>query len=237
MELYAICYGKHFKYGTTGTVYRDAGNENVPIEKFSFFYYLMEYEGKYFLVDTGFRDEALAVDMGVVLLPVAEEIGRVFGGMPSIDTIFLTHSHWDHINNLDLYKPAQIIMSEASYRLAMEEGTEQIKRSLAQGNITLVEKEQLVANKFLFRVIGGHTSDSSVIFFEEAGEKYVITGDECYLRDNVYKNIPIGICDDSRKNEAFVRFCHERKYTPLPFHDGEILEEYKRVSEHVVRIF
>lgn len=30
--------------------------------------------------------------------------------------IFLTHSHWDHINNIDLYPNAGLIMSKLTYK-------------------------------------------------------------------------------------------------------------------------
>lgn len=237
MKLYAIRYAKEFIYGTRGVVFRDAENGNEMVENFSFFYYLMELEGRTHLVDTGFRDDSLAAKMGVTLLSVEEELEQVFGRELSIDTIMITHSHWDHINNLDLYKPQKIIMAEEAYRMAMEEGTEEVKRSLSIAELTLIKKELLIADRFLFRVIGGHTPDSSVIFFEEMGEKYVITGDECYLQNNVYKNIPIGISADPEKNEKFIRFCHEGNYIPLPYHDGGILEKYEKVSENIVRIF
>lgn len=187
-------------------------------------------------MDTGFRDTSLAADMGVSLLPIEKEVEAVLGDISEIDTIFLTHSHWDHISNLDLYNSKQIVMAKNAYTIAMESGTEEVKSSLTKGTIILVEKELLVADKFLFRVIGGHTADSSVLFFEEKGKKYVITGDECYLQDNVFQNIPIGICDNPQKNEEFVRFCHEERYVPLPFHDGNVLEKFKRISENIVTI-
>lgn len=237
MKLYAVRYGKNFIYGTQGTIFRGVSDGNEPVKDFPFFYYLFEMDGKYTLVDTGFRDAALAAEMKVDLIPVKEELEKVFGGKLPVDTIFITHSHWDHINNLDLYTPERIIMAKAAYQSAMDEGTEAVKRILSERKITLVEEELLVDDQFLFRVIGGHTLDSSVLFFRENGKKYVITGDECYVQDNIYKNVPIGISFDPEKNEEFVRSCHEEKYIPLPFHDGGLLEKFERVSENIVRIF
>ncbi len=236
MKVFAIRYGKNFKYGTAATVFQNDVRENEMVSNFSFFYYVIEFSGRYFLVDTGFHDTSLAADMGVDLIPIAKEVEMLFGDLCEIDTIFLTHSHWDHINNLPLYKPKNIVMAKNAYTIAMESGTKEVKSSLANGEIILVDKEYFVSDKFLFRVIGGHTPDSSVIFFEEGGVKYVITGDECYVQDNVFQNIPIGICDNPAKNEEFVRFCHEEGYVPLPFHDGGILKRYDRVSENIVRI-
>lgn len=236
MKLYAVRYGKQFKYGTRGTVFRGDGHPDEPIEEFSFFYYLAEYNGTYVLFDTGFRDKALAADMGVILLPAEKEIEQVFGRMPDISTIILTHSHWDHADNLDLYPEAEVIMAAKTKEILLESGTKPVKQRLSGPGITTVEAGCVVLEKFRFRVTGGHTPDSSVVFFEESGTEYVITGDECYLCDNLTKNIPIGISADAARNEEFIRRAHEKGLVPLPFHDVSVLTKYPRLSENIAEI-
>lgn len=236
MKLYAIRYGEQFKYGTKGTVFRKAENPGEVISDFPFLYYLVEYDGAYFLIDTGFREKELAASVGVTLLPVEKELDGVFGGMPEISEIILTHSHWDHVNNLDLYPGVPVTMTEKTYDLIMREGSEAVKKSLENRGLNLVEKESVIRDKFILRLIGGHTPDSSVICFEEAGQNYVITGDECYHCDNIYKNMPIGICFDEEKNAEFIADAHEKGLIPLPFHDATILRKYHRLSENIVEI-
>lgn len=236
MQLYAIRYGEQFKYGTKGTVYKNAEQPGEVISDFPFLYYLAELEGKWILIDTGFREEALAISVGVTLLPIESELAEVFGGMPIISQIILTHSHWDHVNNLDLYPGVPVTMSKATYDLILREGAEHVKESLEGRQLHLMEQEVVIADKFTLQLMGGHTPDSCVVYFEEAGKKYVITGDECYTCDNVYQNIPIGISHDGDKNEAFIADTRERGLIPLPFHDAEILKKYPRVSENIVRI-
>lgn len=235
MKIYAIRYAEHFKYATKGSVFRNTPDAAERIEDFAFFYYLAEVDDKYYLVDTGFRDEELAEKMGVHIFPMGE-VEQVFGKMPQIDTVIITHSHWDHINNLDLYPEASVVMAKKAYEIARETGTDAVKERLMGGNLTLVEDECWIADKFLFQLIGGHTPDSSVVFFEEAGKKYVITGDECYQRENVIRNIPIGLTSDAEKNEKFIASIHEQDIIPLPFHDASILEKYTRLSENIVQI-
>lgn len=236
MKLYAICYGEHFKYGTMDTVFRFTKEKGKRIEDFSFFYYLAQVNGKNILIDTGFRDVRLAEEMGVTLFPVEQELADVFHELPEISTVVITHSHWDHINNIDCYPEATIILARAAYDIAMESGTTAVKKRLQMENVQVVEKECLIEDKFHFAVIGGHTPDSSAILFEEKETHYVITGDECYQCANVEKNIPIGICHDIVKNAEFVERCYRENWTPLPFHDSAILHKYKRLSEHISRV-
>lgn len=235
MKLYAIRYAQDFKYGKIGHFFRNAPDAEKHIEHFPFFYYLAEVVGKNYLIDTGFRDEETAEKMGVRFLPAGEP-ELVLGRVPKIDTVIITHSHWDHINNLDLYPEASVIMTQKTRETVAKNGTDGVKKRLRGGNITLVDDELLIDGKFLMRLIGGHTPDSSVVFFEEAGERYVFTGDECYQCENVLRNIPIGLTSDAEKNERFVASIHEQGITPLPCHDDAILEKYRRLSENVVQI-
>lgn len=239
MKLYGIRFAKGFKYGTQEAVFRTQKGNSEIIPEFPFFYYMAEHDGKYLLFDTGFRDGQLAADMGVILLKIEGEIERVFDSFPEIDTIFLTHSHWDHMNNIDLYPNATLIMSKQTYEVAMSEGIEPVKARLqkTRSNIFLVDEEECYYHCFHFAVIGGHTPDSSVIRFQIGKENYCITGDECYLCDNIEHNIPIGISFCGEKNEMFIQNAHSKGWIPLPFHDAVILEKYDRLTENIVRIF
>jgi glyoxylase-like metal-dependent hydrolase (beta-lactamase superfamily II) len=238
MKLYGIRYAKGFRYGTMETVLRTQKGNHELIADFSFFYYLAETEGKHFLIDTGFRDRRVAAEMGVSLLPIEKEIMQVFGSFPEIDAIFLTHSHWDHINNIDLYPNARLIMSRLTYENAVSEGTSEVIDRLLEtkARISLVEERECFYDRFHFEVIGGHTLDSSVLYFQMGNDTYCITGDECYFCDNMDKDIPIGISVCGEKNERFIRKAHERGWIPLPFHDAGILKRYDRLTENIVRM-
>lgn len=238
MKLYGIRYAKGFRYGTMETIFRTQKGNRELLTDFSFFYYLAEADGKHFLIDTGFRDGRLAAEMGVSLLSTDEEIRWVFGAFPEIDAIFLTHSHWDHINNIDLYPDARLIMSKLAYESAVSEGTAEVKDRLLEtkARISLVEERECFYDRFHFEVIGGHTPDSSVLYFQAGKDTYCITGDECYFCDNMDKNIPIGIGVCGKKNERFIRMAYEKGWIPLPFHDTGILGRYDRITENIVRI-
>lgn len=237
LELYAIRFAKHFKYGTRNTVFLKCDRPNECVEEFEFFYYMAVRNGKYIMFDVGFREKEFAESMDITILPVEEEIQRIWGNDLKIDTVVLTHSHWDHVNNLDLYPNANIIVSEEGYNAIFEEcKLPSVLQILTKGNVTQVRNQRRIDDYFLFEVIGGHSRGSSVIRFTEKGCEYVLTGDECYSCDNILHNIPIGIYADTKKNQQFIQQAHNERWIPLPCHDGRIMEQYERITENIVRI-
>ncbi len=237
IKLYAIRYGIGFKYGTEGTVLQGRQKPEKMIEDFPFCYYLAKVNNHIILFDTGFREQKLAKTMGVQLLPIEKEIKEVLGENLCVDTIVLTHSHWDHIQNIDLYPQARLIMTRATYEQALEEGTESIKDYLIKHKmIYLVDEEEIIYNVFQLKLVGGHTKDSSIIRFDYQGQKYCITGDECYIQRNMLENIPVGISVAPEKNKKIISTGHREGWIPLPFHDAKIFKRYKHCSENIIQI-
>lgn len=234
MELYAVKYGENYKYGNYQTVYRNhKSTELVP--GFIFLIYIVKYKNKILLFDTGFRSPESAEFYGVDLIDVEREMDTILDGK-KIDTIFITHAHFDHIDNLDLYPETDIIISKSEHESALNKCSEKVKHILKSDYVHIVQEEYDYDHKFLFKVIGGHTEGSSVIYFEHEGKEYVIAGDECYSIDNVTENIPNGMVSNGEKNEAFIADAHNRALITLPYHDDKVFLGYEKVTEHIVRI-
>lgn len=234
MELYAVKYGENFKYANYKTIFHDNKSDDI-VPGFVFLYYIAKYQDKTLLFDTGFRGEETAEYYGVNLINVDEEIKAIICDN-KVDVIFITHSHFDHTDNLDLYPNAEIIISQAEYDTAVNNYDGSIKKILTSDKLKVVQEEYLYENKFLYKIIGGHTKGSSVIYFEEDDQHYVIAGDECYLIENIDKNIPNGNTYDHKKNADFIADTNTKKLITLPCHDRKILQDYRMISTNVVRI-
>lgn len=235
MELYAIKYGQNFTYATEETIYRGM-RDSKKVPEFIFLYYLAKYNDRIILFDTGFRDKIFAANMGITLIDIENEVKNILDSRGCVDIVFITHSHFDHIDNLDLYDKSAVIISKLEYDIAINQSPDPVKRRLKTNNVITTRDEYIYDNKFRFKVIGGHTAGSSVIYFEEEGKQYVITGDECYSCDNILKNIPIGFYADSQKNENFITDAYTSGLIPLPYHDAKIITNYQHISENIVRI-
>ncbi|QMV40023.1 MBL fold metallo-hydrolase [Cohnella cholangitidis] len=231
MQLYAIKFGESSFYSKY--VFRDdTSDETMQI---SWSYYLARFNNKTILFDVGFRDPLIAHEWGITLMNVEHEINSLIKDNP-VDTIFITHSHFDHIDNIDLYPDSRIIIAHDDYLHALNNGNPAVKERLLRENVITVKDEFLFDDKFKFKVIGGHTVGSSVIYFEQDGHNFVITGDECYDRDNMNDNRPIGVYASTEKNTAFLEEANRNQYIPLPYHDNSVFQSYKQVSTHIVQI-
>lgn len=224
MKLYGVRYGKDFKY---------VGPD------FPFLYYLVEIEGHFFMFDTTFSSQELAEAMGVNLFLIDRELKEVFGQIPNIDSIIITHSHWDHINDIWKYPDAKIYISRVGYELAMKDGDSQVKERLIAGKsqLILIEDEACIEERFHYWLIGGHSMDSAVVWFEEGGNTYCITGDECFSIANLQQNQGSSNCVDEMKNKEFTQRAYEQGWIPLPAHDKEIMRMYARKTENIIQIF
>lgn len=231
MQLYAIKFGESPLYSKC--IYRDINTDEKM--QISWSYYLAKFNNKTILFDVGFRDQIIAEEWGITLLNIDNEINSL-ANLSNVDVVFITHSHFDHIDNIDLFGNSLIIISYDEYMHVINNGKQAIRERLLRENVITVKDEFLFDNKFKFKVIGGHTIGSSVIYFEENEKNYVITGDECYNRNNLLENRPIGIYSKTEKNESFISDALQKGYIPLPYHDLNLFNKYKKVSSNIVQI-
>lgn len=233
MELYAVKFGEssfRLRY-----VYRDMNNSE-EIVKIAWSYYIAKHNDKTIFIDTGFRDENVANQWGITFTGVENELGYIIDNLSSVDTVLITHSHFDHIENLDLFDKPEIIISKIDYENALKECSQSIKEKLLQCHVVIVENDYIWGDLFRFKVIGGHSDGSSAVYFDSNNNNYVITGDECYWCDNMISKRPIGIYSNTENNERFINKAHQNGLIPLPFHDLKIFEQHSAISKNIVRI-
>ena len=95
--------------------------------------------------------------------------------MKDVDTVILTHSHSDHIENLDLFPNAKVYLHAGGEEVPFKHET------VTEG-IEIAEGVRLVHTP-------GHTPDSMSVFVK-ADRNYAVAGDAVPLEDNIRKKVP-----------------------------------------------
>ena len=129
-----------------------------------------------------------------------------------ITDVILTHSHHDHIECVKYYKNAVIHVEAGEY----DKGKVYIPDGF---NVNVFSDEYVVANGVKALKIGGHSNGSCVVEISDGDKTYVITGDECYLRECITYKIPTGSSVNPDASKKFIDKYSDSKYEVLFCHD------------------
>ena len=81
------------------------------------------------------------------------------------------------------------------------------------------DEEMLICDGIKAVKIGGHSKGSSIVEITDSGKKYIIAGDECYMRDCLAKQIPTGVSYNPEKSRAFIKKYGAGEYTVFLCHE------------------
>ena len=200
------------KYGETvleeGDIFK-GGRMDVYLP-ISFTIYLIQTEDKNILVDAG-CDDGAGFKMSIFKSPV--DVLSDYGLAPEdITDVIITHSHYDHTQAIKYYKNATVHIQKDEYEKAK-------KRIPKDFHVHLINDEFALEENIVIKKIGGHSTGSCIVL----ADNYVFCGDECYYEKNLTDKISTGISCNEAASEAFIKEYSESKYTPLLFHDPEII--------------
>ena len=175
-----------------------------------FMIYLIKTEKQLILVDAG-CETMPGFDMRDFIGPV-KALEKIDIKPEDITDVIITHAHHDHIECVSRFKNAVIYIQHDEY----ESG----KGYLAEGmNIKLFDDEIQVSDSVKAVKIGGHSKGSCIVEVTDDKKTYIISGDECYLRECLDKKIPTGTSYCPEKSRKFIEKYSSGEYTVLLCHD------------------
>ena len=167
------------------------------------------------------ENRLILVDAGCVTMPgfeMEDFIGTIqalrnIGISPDeITDVIITHSHHDHIECVACFINAVIYIQKEEYEAS--------KGYLAENQTVRTFDDAIQICKGIKAVkIGGHTKGSSIVEIAGQDAKYIIAGDECYIRQCVEKQIPTGASYNPENSRMFVEKYCNGEYTVLLCHD------------------
>ena len=221
-------------------------------------YYMM-----YWLIKT--KDRNILVDVGsgtdfakrYQKYQSPDEMLAKVGLKPAdIDTIILTHPHFDHLDGMDFFKTQKVLIQRAAYRYAVEESPEfnYFRHSMyprKKDTYTLVDLmwdnrlKILDGDKELFpgiKVIrvDGHYPGLQMVVVKTEGKPVVIAGDAVHVYDNIDKDRPMGLFQgEVRDVVKAYETIREFDGIVLSGHDNKVGERFKdkTIDQAVFKIY
>ncbi len=140
-------------------------------------------------------DRLIVVDPSTEYMrPAIKTSFKQIGVFPKdVDTVILTHSHHDHVGNLNLFPKAKVLIHSGGEPIARAEEFDGEELEVCKG-VRIVHTP-------------GHCPEECSVFVE-ADRRYAIAGDTVPLEDNYRQMVPPARnCDRERAFESLKRVC------------------------------
>ncbi len=119
------------------------------------------------------------------LRPAVKTSFKQIGVFPKdVDMVVLTHTHSDHVENLDLYPKAKVYVHKGG-------------KTDIPGAVVIDEDEYRLTEGVTLVHTPGHCTEEMSVFVD-ADRHYVVAGDAVPLEDNFRKNVPPAVNTDAR---------------------------------------
>ena len=185
------------------------GDENKSRE-IVFKVYLIKTDEKLILVDAGC--ETMPGFVMRDFIGTVQALENINITPNEITDVVITHSHHDHIECVKYFKNAVIHIQRDEYESGKGYISDDFKVNIFENEFSVFENVKIVK-------IGGHSKGSCIVEIASDGETYIISGDECYLRECLLKKIPTGSSFNQKASREFVEKYSDSRYTVLLCHE------------------
>ena len=187
--------------------------ENGAEDKFRpiiFRIYLLKTENRLILADAGC--ETMPGFVMTDFIGTVKALENIGVKADEITDLMITHAHHDHIECAKYFKNAVIYIQKDEYEAGKGYLSENLK-------IHTFDEEMQICDGIKAVKIGGHSKGSSIVEITDSDKKYIIAGDECYMRDCLTKQIPTGSSCNPEKSRSFIKKYGVEEYTVFLCHD------------------
>ena len=242
-EVYAIKYAHHARRASEnfiGGVQQDEHDGPMPLD---YFVWLLRGAGREIVVDTGFS-AAMAAKRQREHLRCPTEGLRLLGcDARSVRDVVITHLHYDHVGNFDLFPAATLHlqdlemnyatgrhMGQPVFRGAYEvEDVVGMVRSVYAGRVCFHSGDANLAPGVSLHLIGGHTMGMQAVRVATRRGWVVLASDASHFYANMEQVRPFPIVFSVADMVEGYRRLRELAESPghiVPGHDPLVLERY-----------
>jgi glyoxylase-like metal-dependent hydrolase (beta-lactamase superfamily II) len=243
-EVYAVRYARHDRPARDNFLDSDPHEGRMPLD---YFVWAIVGAGKTYVVDTGFGDvEAKARGRELLRSPGAGL--RSIGVEPSsVADVIVTHMHYDHAGNLDLFPNANFHIQDRELRYCTGRhmthphlrgsfapaDVEGMVRRLYAGRVTFHDGDVELAPGLSLHFIGGHTMGLQSVRVLTARGHVVLASDAAhlYMHLDERRAFPVvyNVADMLAGHDTLRRLASSERHI-VPGHDPLVMRRYPAAS-------
>lgn len=208
-EVLALRYARHERTAQSNFMMPVAdAHDGMPMDYFVWL--LRGPKGRLVLVDTGFSEDTAAKRGRTILRPVGDCLRDVGVDPAAIQDVVVTHLHYDHAGNLDLFPNARLHIqdNEVSFATGRHmcshclrhpfevEDVVRLVRAVYAERVVFHDGEGEVAPGVTLHGVGGHSGGLQMVRIVTARGPLVIAGDASHYYANMARENPFPIVFD-----------------------------------------
>jgi glyoxylase-like metal-dependent hydrolase (beta-lactamase superfamily II) len=245
-ELYALRFASQARTEKT-SLFGSRDLTDRP-QQFDFYVWLLRSGSREIVIDTGFKGlgELSRARHGV--RTVSDALEQLGTRPESVKDVILTHLHFDHTGNLDLFPNARFHLQqkEMAYatgksmchaptrELFVIEDMVALLRAVYDERVVFYDGEGMIAPGVNVYWVGGHTAGLQIIRIETERGAVVLASDASHLYQNMERSLPFPLVynfDDIVESWAVIRRLADGDADRIiPGHDPEIRRRYPAVA-------
>ena len=242
--VYAIRYatverqpGENFIGGAPGG---DAHEGSMPMD---YFVWVAISNDRTWVIDTGFNRRAADRRKRQFLRCPTEGLQLLGVDAQTVEDVIITHLHYDHIGNFDLFPRARFHLQDSEMAYATgrhmanrffsgayeEDEVVAMVRNVYSGRVCFHDGDVLLDDNISLHHVGGHTLGLQVVRVWTESGWLVLASDASHYRANMDSNRPFPIVADVTEmvqGWQKVRELADSERLIIPGHDPRVMQEY-----------
>ncbi|MDH3319005.1 MAG: N-acyl homoserine lactonase family protein [Betaproteobacteria bacterium] len=239
-EIYAIKYAHHERNASANFLGGDPHDGPMPMD---YFVWLIRGQGREIVVDTGFNAAVAAQRGRRVTLPVEEGLRRMQVEVASVKDVVITHLHYDHVGNFDLFPQATFHLQDLEMQYAtgrcmaveamrhayeLEDVVGMVRRVYA-GRVRLHDGDGEISPGVTLHHVGGHTMGLQIVRVATRRGWVVLASDASHYYANMEQSRPFPIVynvGDMVDGWHKARALADSPAHVIPGHDPLVMDRY-----------
>lgn len=241
-EIHAIKYAEAQREARECFLMPDPHDGPLPMD---YFVWLIRGSGRTILLDTGFNEARAKQRRRKLLRSPIEGLESLGVKAGDVETVILSHLHYDHAGNLDLFPNAEFVVQDEEvhfatgrymrYRAARmpfeaDDVTQLIGANYA-GRVRFIDGDEELVPGITVHLVGGHSRGLQAVSVHTRRGLVVLASDAAHYFANITRGNPFPVVADVPENCE----SHERLFRLagsldrlIPGHDPRVMELYPR---------